>query len=165
MAPPKRDIDTSKIPEAIQLLDAGKTKKFVCEFLGMPYNTTRLTSLIQEYLDGVKVDKEQRRKRRGKPITPTEVSNFCEAYLIDDESMKDIGTLTVFINATLVFCTESMVQGIGYSLQEIPIIQTMTIILKWLTQPISQTSIMQSWGIRQSSASIVTGKQIGRAHV
>lgn len=86
---PTTSIDTKKIPEAIKMLDSGSTKKDVCAFLGMSYNTSRLASLIEDYLSGVERDKEQRRKRRGKPMSQDEIVNVIEAYLADD-SITDI---------------------------------------------------------------------------
>jgi hypothetical protein len=83
------EVDSKKIPTAIQMLDDGATKKDVCAFLGMAYNTTRLGVLIEEYLSGVERDKEQRKKRRGKPISQDEVVNIVEAYFADD-SISDI---------------------------------------------------------------------------
>lgn len=83
------EVDSKKIPTAIQMLEDGSTKKDVCAFLGMAYNTTRLGVLIEEYLSGVERDKEQRKKRRGKPISQDEVVNIVEAYFADD-SISDI---------------------------------------------------------------------------
>ena len=83
------EVDSKKIPTAIQMLEGGSTKKDVCAFLGMAYNTTRLGVLIEEYLNGVERDKEQRKKRRGKPISQDEVVNIVEAYFADD-SISDI---------------------------------------------------------------------------
>lgn len=86
---PTTSIDTKKIPEAIKMLDSGSTKKDVCAFLGMSYNTSRLASLIEDYLSGVERSKEQRRKRRGKPMSQDEIVNVIEAYFADD-SITDI---------------------------------------------------------------------------
>ena len=87
---PRAEIDMSKIPAAIEMLDAGKSKKEVCAFIGMAYNTTRLSQIIEKFLSDCEVDKEQRRKRRGKPVSQQELANFCEAYLIDDDSIEAI---------------------------------------------------------------------------
>lgn len=81
---PTTSIDTKKIPEAIAMLDNGATKKAVCAFLGMAYNTTRLQTEIDDYLSGVERDKEQRRARRGKPISQDEITYIVEAYLTGD---------------------------------------------------------------------------------
>lgn len=89
---PTTSIDTKKIPEAIAMLDNGATKKAVCAFLGMAYNTTRLQTEIDDYLSGVERDKEQRRKRRGKPISKDELVNMIEAYLIYNESLDAIAS-------------------------------------------------------------------------
>lgn len=81
---PTTSIDTKKIPEAIAMLDNGATKKAVCAFLGMAYNTTRLQTEIDDYLSGVERSKEQRRLRRGKAILDTELVNIIESYISGD---------------------------------------------------------------------------------
>lgn len=81
---PTTSIDTKKIPEAIAMLDNGATKKAVCAFLGMAYNTTRLQTEIDDYLSGVERSKEQRRLRRGKAILDTELVNIIESYMSGD---------------------------------------------------------------------------------
>lgn len=86
---PRSEVDDKKIPAAIQMLDEGSTKKDVCAFLGIAYNTARLGTLIEEYISGVERDKEQRRLRRGKPVSQDEVVNVIEAYFSDD-SISDI---------------------------------------------------------------------------
>ena len=86
---PRTEVDDKKIPAAIQMLDEGSTKKDVCAFLGIAYNTARLGTLIEEYISGVERDKEQRRLRRGKPVSQDEVVNAIEAYMSGD-SISDI---------------------------------------------------------------------------
>lgn len=77
-------MDIKRFPEAIRMLENGSTKKAVCEFIGIPYNTSRLATLLEDYVNGVERDKEQRRLRRGKPVSQDEVVNIIEAYLSDD---------------------------------------------------------------------------------
>ena len=86
---PRTEVDDKKIPAAIQMLDEGSTKKDVCAFLGIAYNTARLGTLIEEYISGVERSKEQRRLRRGKPVSQNEVVNAIEAYMSGD-SISDI---------------------------------------------------------------------------
>ena len=86
---PRTEVDDKKIPTAIQMLDEGSTKKDVCAFLGIAYNTARLGTLIEEYISGVERSKEQRRLRRGKPVSQDEVVNAIEAYMSGD-SISDI---------------------------------------------------------------------------
>lgn len=82
-------MDIKRFPEAIRMLENGSTKKAVCEFIGIPYNTSRLATLLEDYVNGVERDKEQRRLRRGKPVSQDEVVNIIEAYFSDD-SISDI---------------------------------------------------------------------------
>ena len=42
-------ISEAKIRQAIWMLKAKKTKKQVCEHLGIAYNTKRLDNIIQEF--------------------------------------------------------------------------------------------------------------------
>ena len=47
----KTEIQESKIRQAIWMLKVNKTKKQVCEHLGIAYNTKRLDTLIQDFHD------------------------------------------------------------------------------------------------------------------
>lgn len=75
------DIPEAKIRNAIWYLKEGKTKKFVCEFLGINYNTKRLDKLIQDFKDSI--DREERLKKaaRTKVFTEQEKQNIAKAYL------------------------------------------------------------------------------------
>jgi hypothetical protein len=45
------EISEAKIRQAIWMIKAKKTKKAVCEHLGIAYNTKRLDAIIQEFHD------------------------------------------------------------------------------------------------------------------
>ena len=47
----KTEIQESKIRQAIWMLKVNKTKKQVCEHLGIAYNTKRLDTIIQDFHD------------------------------------------------------------------------------------------------------------------
>ena len=49
--PIKADIPEAKIRQAIWMLKVNKTKKAVCEHLGIAYNTKRLDAIIQNFHD------------------------------------------------------------------------------------------------------------------
>ena len=46
------DISETKIRQAIWMQKAGKTKKSICEHLGIAYNTKRLDTIIQDFKIG-----------------------------------------------------------------------------------------------------------------
>jgi hypothetical protein len=76
------DIDNQKLDELIATLEQeNKTKKWCCEYLGIPYNTKRLDKLVEERKEYLQFVKEQRRKKRGQPIGPEELRSMVEAYL------------------------------------------------------------------------------------
>ena len=85
----KTEINYSRMPQAIQMLEEGSSKKAVCDFLGMAYNVKRLAQEIEDFQTGIERDREQRRLRRGKPISNDELVNMIEAYMSED-SISDI---------------------------------------------------------------------------
>ena len=85
----KTEINYSRMPQAIKMLEEGSSKKAVCDFLGMAYNVKRLAQEIEDYKSGIERDREQRRLRRGKPISNDELVNMIEAYMSED-SITDI---------------------------------------------------------------------------
>ena len=56
------DISEAKIRQAIWMIKAKKTKKAVCEHLGIAYNTKRLDAIIQEFHN--KQEREAQLKKR-----------------------------------------------------------------------------------------------------
>lgn len=57
------------------------TKKEACAALGIAYNTTRLQSIIDNYLEKLSRDRKRRQEKRGKPATPDEVGYVVTEYL------------------------------------------------------------------------------------
>lgn len=57
------------------------TKKDACAILGIAYNTTRLDSLIEKYLDKKKRDSDRRSSLRGKPASKEEITYTVQEYL------------------------------------------------------------------------------------
>ena len=51
------DISEAKIRQAIWMIKAKKTKKAVCEHLGIAYNTKRLDAIIQEFHNNIDREK------------------------------------------------------------------------------------------------------------
>ena len=57
------------------------TKKDACAVIGIAYNTTRLDSLIEKYLDKKSRDASRRAALRGKPATSEEIAYAIQEYL------------------------------------------------------------------------------------
>ena len=75
------EISETKIRQAIWMLKANKTKKAICEHLGIAYNTKRLDILIQDFKDREIRLKELRKKARSKPLIENKLkqsSTICE---------------------------------------------------------------------------------------
>lgn len=87
----------ANIARVIKLLEPeeGKpiTKKDACQILGMSYNTTRLTSIIENYKDKVAKDTERRSALRGKPVTLEDASYMITEYL-DGATIDSISAST-----------------------------------------------------------------------
>ena len=89
-------LDPASMERVIALLepqDGSKpgTKKDACQILGITYNTTRLTSLIEKYKEAKATEKARRAERRGKPATPVEISYTISSYL-EGETVESISS-------------------------------------------------------------------------
>lgn len=82
-------ISDEQYKRAIELLDQGGTKKAACEILGINYSTTRLATLISNYVEGLEKEKELRARKRGTPVTNLEIVTMIQMYF-DDESIEAI---------------------------------------------------------------------------
>ena len=69
-------ISEAKIRQAIWMLKAKKTKKEVCEHLGIAYNTKRLDSIIEEFHNNIKREAELKKKARLKKFTIAEKKRY-----------------------------------------------------------------------------------------
>lgn len=87
-----------RIVIAIQMLEPSSenvkpaSKKEVCEFLGISYNTTRLNSIIEEYKAKIEVEKAKRAEKRGKPASKDEIVFCITSYLIDNMPISNIAS-------------------------------------------------------------------------
>lgn len=57
------------------------TKKEACAALGIAYNTTRLQTIIDQYLEKIARERKRRAEKRGKPASPEEVQFVVAEYL------------------------------------------------------------------------------------
>ena len=77
-------ISEAKIRQAIWMLKAKKTKKQVCEHLGIAYNTKRLDNIIQEFHNNINREAELKKKARLKKFTLEEKQSIADSYLNGD---------------------------------------------------------------------------------
>lgn len=89
----KADISDDQYKAAIQALEDGATKKAACEILGIAYNTTRLTNLIETHTKEKENEVRLRKAKRGTPFSDAEVVDIIERYF-DGESMEEISKRT-----------------------------------------------------------------------
>jgi hypothetical protein len=87
----KEEIPEAKIRNAIWYLKTGKTKKFVCEFLNIPYNTARLAKIIEDFRAKEERAKELKEKAKTMEITPAIRKDIASSY-INGEAQTAIAT-------------------------------------------------------------------------
>ena len=75
------EIPEAKIRQAIWMIKSKKTKKSVCEHLGIAYNTKRLDSIIQEFHDRLAREADLKKKARTKVFTDKEKRAIADEYL------------------------------------------------------------------------------------
>jgi len=78
---PNVEITEAKIRNAIWYLKTGKTKKFVCEFLGIAYNTKKLDSIIEEFHRKNEREAELKKAAKAKIFTQKEKESIAAQYL------------------------------------------------------------------------------------
>jgi hypothetical protein len=106
---PSERLTPSNIEKVIGLLSAEKpiTKKAACEILGITYNTTRLQSTIDSYLEKKKSDAEKYAKKKGTPATTAEIQYILAEYLTGNSITKigeSIHRSSVFVKNVLTKC-------------------------------------------------------------
>jgi hypothetical protein len=81
------------IQHVIDLLGADTpiTKKQACSILNISYNTKRLSTIIEDYLDKKQYRDKRKSENRGKPASPAEVRTAIEGYL-DGFSISEIAS-------------------------------------------------------------------------
>lgn len=101
----------ARIAEAILKLEPSdpaikpSSKKDICAFLGISYNTTRLDAIIKEYKEKIANDKAMRAEKRGKPATDVEIEFCLNSYLLEYMPISSIAASlyrsTNFVNLVL----------------------------------------------------------------
>jgi len=87
----KTEIPEVKIRQAIWMLKTNKTKKSICEHLGIAYNTKRLDSIINDFHDRESRTKELKKKARSKILSESDQDHIISSYE-NGESMSGIAT-------------------------------------------------------------------------
>lgn len=97
-------LDDTHMERVIALLEPveGKaiTKKEACNILGIAYNTTRLTTLIEKYKETKARDAKRRSELRGKPATQDEITYIIQEYL--EGSTVDAISKSTFRGSTFI---------------------------------------------------------------
>jgi hypothetical protein len=86
-----QEIPEAKIRQAIWYLKTGKTKKFVCEHLGIAYNTKRLEKIIEDFKAKEAREKELKEKAKSAVLTDATKKDIVSSYL-NGEAQSAIAT-------------------------------------------------------------------------
>jgi hypothetical protein len=76
-----QEVSEAKIRNAIWYLKVGKTKKFVCEFLNIPYNTKKLDKLIEDFRAKEQREAELKKAAKTKVFSQKEKEAIAAQYL------------------------------------------------------------------------------------
>lgn len=100
------NLTDSNIKRVIQLLSAEKpiTKKEACEILNIAYNTSRLNSIIDNFVEGQERRQQMLKKKRGTPASDSEIANIVEQYLTGEsfaEISKRVYRSTGFVKTVI----------------------------------------------------------------
>lgn len=78
--PATTEISETKIRQAIWMLKTNKTKKSICEHLGIAYNTKRLDTIIKDFQDREERIADLKKKRSKTPFTEAEKKSIVQDY-------------------------------------------------------------------------------------
>lgn len=74
-------IQEAKLRNAIWYLKTGKTKKFVCEYIGIDYNIKKLNSLLDDFAKSQAKNQELREKNKKRQLTEAEKTSIIADYV------------------------------------------------------------------------------------
>lgn len=83
------EIPEAKIRQAIWMMKTNKTKKSICEHLGIAYNTKRLDNIINDFLEKQERLVQLKKKAKTKEFTESEKRQMAKDYQ-DGESVSSI---------------------------------------------------------------------------
>jgi hypothetical protein len=75
------EISEARIRQAIWMIKAKKTKKSICDHIGIAYNTKRLDAIIQDFHDKQAREAELKKKARSKKFTAAEKQGIADSYM------------------------------------------------------------------------------------
>lgn len=78
------NLSDSNIRKVISMLNREEkpiTKKEACQYLNITYNTSRLNSIIEGYLEKAAFVKARKAQKRGRPADASEMKEMIEMYL------------------------------------------------------------------------------------
>lgn len=91
MAAKKVDIPEAKIRQALWMVKTNKTKKSICEHLGIAYNTKRMDAILQDFKDKEERIAQLKKKAKTKVFSKAEKTEIAKSYQ-DGESITSIAT-------------------------------------------------------------------------
>lgn len=74
-------IDEADLRVAVWMSNQGKTKKAICEFLKIKYNTTRLAKILEQFQAALDRAAELKKAARGKKFTDEEKTLIVKRYI------------------------------------------------------------------------------------
>ncbi len=83
------NVPDSKIRNAIWYLKTGKTKKFICEYLNIPYSSKKLDDIIQQFKNAQSRKEQLRLSARTKVFSEAEKIQIAKQYQ-NNESLAKI---------------------------------------------------------------------------
>ena len=87
MAKPQ-EISETKIRQAIWMLKTNKTKKSICEHLGIAYNTKRLDTIIKDFHEKQEREAQLKKAARAKKFTLDEKKGIASDYQNGDSHQR-----------------------------------------------------------------------------
>ncbi len=77
----KVEISEDQYTRCLEARENGETKKNQCAYLGIAYNTKRLDTLLQSYLDAKEHRIKMRKRVRKEPVTEADIAAWALLYL------------------------------------------------------------------------------------
>ena len=91
------EISEAKIRQAIWMIKAKKTKKAVCEHLGIAYNTKRLDAIIQDFHNKQEREAQLKKQARNKIFSEAEKTGIADSYLAGETQSGIAKQLYLFV--------------------------------------------------------------------
>lgn len=86
----KVEISDAKFEAVLAMREAGKPKTEQCKALGIPYNTTRLETLLADFIASRDKTKLLREKKKSEAVTLNEISRWVTEYVLEGRAINEI---------------------------------------------------------------------------